>query len=73
MKLYVVVDTKGGGRILAVVDSKKWADKLMTLSPLYYKTHSVELNRMNPECLDWADSHEQALRLRNLLRHELKV
>jgi len=73
MKLYVVFDTKGGGRILAVVDSKKWADKLTNLSPIYYKAHSVELNQMNPECLDWVDNDEQAARLRSLLKHKLKA
>ena len=67
MTLHVVVDTKGGGRVLAVVESRSEADELCAISPLYYKAHRAELNRINPECLEWVDSEEQGARLRALI------
>lgn len=64
MKLFVVVDTKGGGRILGVMDSRERAEQLCDLSPIYYKLHSVTLNQVNPEGLEWTDSDAQKEKLR---------
>ena len=61
MKLYVVLDTKGAGRLVGVWDSKRTADKLVKRFPAYYKLHIVELNKINQDVLSWTDNKEQKL------------
>jgi len=59
MKLYIVVDTKGDGRLVGVWDSKKTVNKLIKKFPAYYKMHSADLNKLNPDVLNWTDTDEQ--------------
>jgi hypothetical protein len=70
MELYVVIDTKGSGRLLGVFDTRARADEVSALSPLYYRMHTVALNRINPDVLDWADDDEQKDALRKLIDDE---
>ena len=65
MKLYVVLDTKGDGRLVGVWDSKRMAENLVNRYPAYYKLHVVELNRINQNILSWTDNKEQKLFLQN--------
>jgi hypothetical protein len=67
MDLYVVIDTKGSGRILGVFDEKKRADLFVERFPNYYKLHTCRLNRINPEILDWADDEQQRATLKRLI------
>ena len=59
MKLYIVVDTKGDGRLVGVWDSKKIVNKLIKKFPAYYKMHIADLNKLNPDVLNWTDTDEQ--------------
>jgi hypothetical protein len=61
MKLYVVLDTKGDGRLVGVWDSKANAEELVNRYPAYYKLHTVELNKINRNVLKWTDNKEQKL------------
>jgi hypothetical protein len=70
MDLYVVIDTKGGGRLLGVFDSRELADRIVGRYPNYYKLHSGRLNQINPEVLDWVDTPDQRTDLEELIREQ---
>jgi hypothetical protein len=59
MELYVVIDTKGDGRVLGVFDDHALARALVAENPSYYKLHTCRLNEVNPEVLDWTDDSAQ--------------
>lgn len=59
MDLYVVLDTKGDGRVLGVFDALELARELVAQSPSYYKLHRCRLNQVNPEVLQWIDDRAQ--------------
>lgn len=54
MQLYVVIDTKGEGRVLGVFDDSALAESLAAQDPAYYTLHACRLNEVNPESLSWA-------------------
>ena len=70
MKLYVVIDTKGDGRLVGVWDSKKIVNKLIKKFPAYYKMHIADLNKINPEVLSWTDSGEQKKYLEEIVSNQ---
>ena len=70
MEHYVVIDTKGSGRLLGVFDTRSRADEVTVLSPLYYRMHTITLNRINPDVLDWTDDDKQKDALRRLIDGE---
>lgn len=55
MELYVVIDTKGDGRVLGVFDDRAAAKTFVAQDPSYYKLYPCRLNEVNPEVLSWAD------------------
>lgn len=67
MELYIVVDTKGSGRILGAFDARDRAEKIVSAYPAYYKLHTCTLNVINSEVLDWADDEDQRAALQELL------
>ena len=67
MEIYIVVDTKGSGRILGAFDARDRAEAIVSAYPAYYKLHVCKLNAINPEVLDWADDDEQRAALQELL------
>ena len=70
MKLYVVVDTKGAGRIVGVFDSRDRAATLTKLCPYYYELHTCPLNRIDPAVLEWVDTAAQREALQALIDSE---
>jgi len=67
MELYIVQDTKGSGRFVGVFDERARAEQVAGISPLYYKLHAVQLNRIDPEALGWTDNDEQRAALQKLI------
>ncbi len=67
MEIYVVIDTKGSGRVLGVFDSRAQAEELTSRYPNYYKLYVRQLNRVDPESLDWVDGDEQREFLERLI------
>jgi hypothetical protein len=67
MELYVVIDTKGDGRVLGVFDERAVAETLVAQDPCYYKLHPCHLNEVNPESLSWADSNSQRHAIENII------
>ncbi|WOO41704.1 hypothetical protein [Rubellicoccus peritrichatus] len=58
-KLYVIIDTKGSGRLLAVFDDIAKATKIVDKYPAYYKMVEAQLNEINPETLKWVCDDKQ--------------
>ncbi|MFH2006894.1 MAG: hypothetical protein ABI333_09950 [bacterium] len=69
-RLYVVVDTKGSGRVLGVFDSHDRAADIVNRFPSYYKLYECRLNHIDPEVLGWADDDEQRQTLFKLIESE---
>lgn len=67
MKLFVVVDTLGAGRVVGVFDSREEADRVLAVEPGYYQAHECDLRQINPEALDWARTDVQREALRKLI------
>jgi hypothetical protein len=59
MELYVVLDTKGDGRVLGVFDDRATAESFVSQDPCYYRLYPCHLNEVNPESLSWAESGSQ--------------
>ncbi len=68
MEIFVVIDTKGSGRVLGVFDSRDRAERFTQAFPSYYKLHVGQLNEVNPEVLGWADDDAQREALERLMR-----
>jgi hypothetical protein len=70
MKLYVVLDTKGEGRLVGIWDVKRQAEKLTKRYPAYYKLHTININQINPKALSWTDNDEQRRFLEQMISKE---
>ena len=55
MELYVVLDTKGSGRLVGVFDDPEVARALAAQYPSYYKVHPCRLNQVEDAVLGWID------------------
>ena len=67
MELFVVIDTKGCGRLVGVFNCQQRAKRVANLSRLYYQVHAIQLNTVNPDVLDWTDNDIQAATLQKML------
>jgi hypothetical protein len=52
-KVFVVLDTKGSGRIVGVFEREAQALEILAVSPQYYRVFPLRLNEINPECVRW--------------------
>lgn len=59
MDLYVVVDTKGAGRLVGVFDDAVRADAVARINPNYFKVARCALNRINTDVLRWSLSDRE--------------
>ena len=69
--VYVVLDTKGNGRVVGVFERETDAFSIAEVSPQYYRLQPIHLNEINPECVRWvADAHgrEKLTRLSTQVR-----
>ena len=65
-ELFVVVDTKGEGRIVGVFDDRDAARDVVATDPSYYKLSECTLNQIGEEALRWARDDTQRAMLRRL-------
>jgi hypothetical protein len=72
MQLYVVLDTKGDGRVLGVFDDHATAERFVSQDPCYYQLYRCRLNEVNPESLSWADSKSQRSAMERLISRVAK-
>jgi hypothetical protein len=64
--VYVVMDTKGAGRIVGVFDREAQAEEIQAISPQYYRLLPIHLNEVNPDCVRWAQDDAGRAKLERL-------
>lgn len=64
--VFVVVDTKGAGRVVGVFESEPQASEIQGISPQYYRMTPMRLNEVNPECVRWAQDEAGKAKLERL-------
>lgn len=67
MRVWVVLDLMGAGRVVGVFDSEEAAQRVVGPHSEYYKVHQVELNKLDPRVLEWVIRPEQRKHLAALL------
>lgn len=53
MKLFVVYDEMGSGRLVGVFDTEQKAVEIQSVNLNYYRIVECELNDIQKEALDW--------------------
>jgi hypothetical protein len=66
VKVYVVVDTLGAGRIVGVFGCARRAAEIAAVDPCYYELHEHELDAIHPAALAWSRTGPQRLLLGEL-------
>lgn len=64
--VYVVMDTKGAGRIVGVFERESQAIEIQAISPQYYRLLPMHLNEVNPDCVRWAGDEAGRAKLERL-------
>ena len=64
--VYVVMDTKGAGRIVGVFEREAQAVDIQAISVQYYRLFPMHLNEVNPDCVRWAQDEEGRAKLERL-------
>ena len=63
MNVWIVIDTKGSGRIVGAFSSESRALKLTELDRHYFRMSRHRVNRIDARILDWALSDHQRAQL----------
>jgi hypothetical protein len=64
--VFVVVDTKGAGRVVGVFDNEPRASEVVAINPQYYRMTTIPLNEINPECVRWVQDEKGRAKLERL-------
>lgn len=64
----VVIDTKGAGRLVGVLDTEAPAAEVVADSPQYYRLAQTRLNEINPETMRWVKDERGRQTLEGLSR-----
>ena len=64
--VFVVLDTKGTGRLVGVFESEPQAAEIQAISPQYYRLTPMRLNEVNPDCVRWAQDEQGRKKLERL-------
>jgi len=59
MRLFVVNDTKGSGRLIGVFDDLLKAEEIVQINPQYFKLRVCTLNEINAEVVRWSLSDRE--------------
>jgi len=72
VRLYVVYDLSGAGRLVGVFRSAVKAATVVAVNPEYYRVTACRLNDIRAEAVDWLSSLDQRDRVERLqaLRQE---
>jgi hypothetical protein len=72
VRLYVVYDLSGAGRLVGVFRSAVKAKNVLAVNPEYYRVTACRLNDIRAEAVDWLSSLNQQERVERLtaLRQE---
>lgn len=59
MKLFVVYDEMGNGRLVGVFDSENKAIEIQNINLNYYRIVECELNEISKEALEWLTENQR--------------
>ena len=65
-RVFVVLDTKGAGRVVGVFDSEAQAAEIVAINPSYYRVTQLRLNEINPDCVRWVQDEQGRSRLERM-------
>jgi len=65
-KVFVVLDTKGAGRVVGVFDHQSQALEIQAVNPAYYRVFPMRMNEIDPECLRWVQDEQGRAKLQRL-------
>jgi hypothetical protein len=57
--VYVILDTKGAGRIVGVFDDLERAERIRNIDRGYYRMVAVQPNAVNPVAVEWLQTPDQ--------------
>ncbi len=66
VRLFVVLDTKGAGRVVGVFDDEARAAEILAVNPQYYRVTPLRVNEVNPECVRWVQDADGRSRLQRM-------
>jgi hypothetical protein len=64
--VYLVMDTKGSGRVVGVFEREVEASEIVAVSPQYYRLQTMRLNEVNPDCVRWVQDEKGREKLSRL-------
>ena len=64
--IFIIIDTKGAGRVVGVFDDRDRAEAIRGVDRAYFRMTSLPLNAVNPVAVDWLLSASQREQLRNV-------
>jgi hypothetical protein len=70
MQVFVVIDTKGAGRLVGVFRSRLRAVRLQDINPGYYRVQPLTLDEIRPDVVDWLQTDDQKAQLEVMMRDE---
>ena len=65
-RVFVVLDTKGSGRVVGVFDDEARAAEILAINPQYYRMTPLRVNEVNPECVRWVQDADGRSRLQRM-------
>ena len=63
--VYIIVDTKGAGRIVGAFDQRERAEAIRSIDKAYFRLTALPLNSVNPVAIEWLLSTDQREQLRS--------
>lgn len=63
--VYVVIDTKGAGRIVGVFEDAERAERIRAIDRGYFRVIAMEPNVVNSAAIDWLPTEDKRQRLRS--------
>ena len=65
-KVFVVIDSKGAGRVLGVFDHQAHALAILAVRPSYCRVFPMHMNEIDSECLGWVQDERGRERPRQM-------
>lgn len=66
MKVYVVYDLGGAGRVVGVFRSAARANRVVSVNPAYYRVTACKLDDVTDSAFEWLESLDQRDKLQKL-------
>lgn len=64
--VYIVTDTKGGGRVVGAFGERERAERIRGVDKAYFRVTTLPFDSVNPVAVEWLLSGDQRDELRRL-------